>query len=278
MRDFRGKVVVVSGAAGGLGRALCLRFGAAGARIAAIDRDAGALARVLEELDASAVEAIAAQCDVTREDECRSACESAVRAFGAIDVLIANAGITHRSAFVDTAPEVVRRVMQVNFFGALHCTHAAMPQLLARRGMVIAVSSVAGFAPLVARTGYSASKHALHGFFDSLRTEVEPLGVKVMLVCPSFIRTAIDTRALAGDGGPIAHAQSVVGTRSTPEAVADAIHEAARHERRLLLPDRISRLSWWAVRLAPRFYERRMLQGLGAEMRGSRGAGPERSC
>lgn len=278
MREFRGKVVAVSGAAGGLGRSLCLRFGAAGARIVAVDRDASALARLREELDAAAVDAIVAQCDVTREDECRRAIESGVHTLGGIDLLIANAGITHRSAFVDTAPEVIRRVMQVNFFGALHCTHAALPHLLARQGMVIAISSVAGFAPLVARTGYSASKHALHGFFESLRTEVEPLGVKVMLVCPSFIRTAIDIHALAGNGEPVAHPQSVIGQRSSPEVVARSIYEAARRERRLLLPDRVSRLSWWAARLAPRFYERRMLEGLGEEIRGSRGAGPQRSC
>jgi short-subunit dehydrogenase len=106
--------------------------------------------------------------------------------------------------------------MEVNFFGALHCTHAALEDLVARRGMVIAVSSVAGFAPLVARTGYAASKHALHGFFDSLRTEVEPLGVKVLLVCPSFIQTGIEKNALAGDGSPVRHPQFIVGGRSTP--------------------------------------------------------------
>ena len=106
--------------------------------------------------------------------------------------------------------------MAVNFFGALHCTHAALDELVARRGMVIAISSVAGFAPLIARTGYAASKHALHGFFDSLRTEVEPLGVKVLLVCPSFIETGIEKNALDGHGGPARHAQSIVGVRATP--------------------------------------------------------------
>ena len=264
-RDFAGRTVVVTGAAGGLGHALCLRFAAAGARIVALDRDAA----VLQGLTfPGGSDALRVACDVSNEEDCLRAMAEARRAFGGVDVLINNAGITHRSAFAATRPEVIRRVMAVNFFGALHCTHAALADLVARRGMVIAVSSVAGFAPLVARTGYAASKHALHGFFDSLRTEVEPLGVKVLLVCPSFISTGIEKNALAGDGGPVRHAQSIVGGRSTPEAMAEKIFRAAQAERRLLLPDRVSQLSWWVSRLAPRLYARLMVKKLGKEMKG----------
>ena len=264
-RDFAGRTVVVTGAAGGLGRALCLRFAAAGARIVALDRDTA----VLQGLTfPGGNDALRVACDVSNEEDCLRAMAEARRAFGGVDVLINNAGITHRSAFAATRPEVIRRVMAVNFFGALHCTHAALADLVARRGMVIAVSSVAGFAPLIARTGYAASKHALHGFFDSLRTEIEPLGVGVLLVCPSFIQTGIERNALAGDGGPVRHAQSIVGGRSTPEAMAEKIFRAAAGERRLLLPDRISRLSWWVSRLAPQTYERLMVRKLRKEMDG----------
>jgi len=265
VRDFRDKTVVVTGAAGGLGRALALRFAAAGARIVALDRDAA----VLEGLTfPEGTPALRLACDVADEADCRRALAEARRAFGGVDVLINNAGITHRSAFAATRPEVIRRVMAVNFFGALHCTHAALDDLVARRGLVIAISSVAGFAPLIARTGYAASKHALHGFFDSLRTEVEPLGVKVLLVCPSFIQTGIEKHALAGDGGTARHPQSIVGSRSTPEAMAEKIYRAAGREQRLLLPDRVSTLAWWVSRLAPRFYERQMVKKLGREMAG----------
>jgi NAD(P)-dependent dehydrogenase (short-subunit alcohol dehydrogenase family) len=264
-RDFAGRTVAVTGAAGGLGRALCLRFAAAGARIVALDRDAA----VLQGLTfPDGVEAVRIACDVSSEADCLRAMAEARRAFGGVDVLVNNAGITHRSAFTRTEPAVIRRVMEVNFFGALHCTHAALEDLVARRGMVVAISSVAGFAPLIARTGYAASKHALHGFFDSLRAEVEPLGVMVLLVCPSFISTGIEKNALAGDGGPVRHAQSIVGSRSTPEAMAEKIFRAAQAERRLLLPDRVSRLSWWVSRLAPRFYERQMVKKLGKELTG----------
>lgn len=266
-RDFRGKTVAVTGAAGGLGRALALRFAAAGARVAALDRDEAGLAHTAAALREAGAACITAICDVTREDDCLRALSEARRAFGGIDVLINNAGITHRSGFAATRPAVLRRVMEVNYFGALYCTHAALEDLLARRGMIIAISSVAGFAPLIARTGYAASKHALHGFFDSLRVELEPAGVKTLLVCPSFIRTGIENNALAGDGGPVRHAQAIVGARPSPEAVAGKIFRAAVRERRLLLPDRVSRLSWWASRLAPRFYARQMASRLGNEMR-----------
>ncbi len=267
-RNFSGRTVVVTGAAGGLGRAICLRFGAAGASFVALDRDAGTLAALAAALKQEGIPALAAPCDVTREDDCRRAMAEARKTFGGIDLLVNNAGITHRSAFARTQPEVIRRVMAVNFFGALHCTHAALEDLIARRGMVIAISSVAGFAPLIARTGYAASKHALHGFFDSLRTEVEPLGVNVLLVCPSFIQTGIEQNALAGDGAPARHPQSIVGGRSTPEAMAQQIFNAARAERRLLLPGAVARSSWWLSRLAPRLYERLMVKKLGKERAG----------
>ncbi len=266
-RDFSGKTVVVTGAAGGLGRALALRFAAAGARIVALDRDDA----VLQGLTfPDGVEAVRIACDVSSEADCLRAMAEARRAFGGVDVLANNAGITHRSAFAATRPGVIRRVMEVNYFGAVHCTHAALDDLIARRGMVVAISSVAGFAPLVARTGYAASKHALHGFFDSLRSEVEAHGVKVLLVCPSFVSTGIEKNALSGDGTPARHAQSIVGTRATPEAMAERIFRAAQAERRLLLPDRVSRLSWWVSRLAPRLYERLMTRKLGQEMRGGK--------
>ena len=160
--------------------------------------------------------------------------------------------------------------MAVNFVGALHCTHAALDELVARRGMIVTISSVAGFAPLVARTGYAASKHALHGFFDSLRTEVEPLGLKVMLVCPSFIATGIEKNALDGQGLPASHPQAIVGVRASPEVVADRIFDAASKERRLLLPDPVSRSSWWVSRLLPRLYTRLMVTRLKAEMQQGR--------
>lgn len=266
-RDFGGRCVAITGAGGGLGRALALRFALAGARVAALDRDPAGLEQTARELRAIGAPSVSVVCDVSSEADCRSALERVRLDLGGVDVLVNNAGVTHRSALQRTDPAVIRRVMEVNFFGAVHCTHAALPDLVARRGMVIAVSSVAGFAPLIARTGYAASKHALHGFFGSLRTELAGSGVSVMLVCPSFIATGIAANAMAGDGGAAQHPQSIVGERATPQRMAELIFQAARREARLLLPDRVSWLSWWMSRFAPRTYERLMARKLGAEMR-----------
>ncbi|MBL8491229.1 MAG: SDR family oxidoreductase [Rhodocyclaceae bacterium] len=258
--------MVVTGAAGGLGRALCLRFGAGGASIAALDRDAGALAALSGLLAGRGIRHAAVACDVADEGGVAAAFDQARAILGPVDLLIANAGITQRSLLANTLPAVIRRVMEVNFLGALYCTHEALPDLLARRGMVIGISSVAGFAPLLARTGYAASKHALHGFFDSLRSEVSGAGVDVLLVCPSFIETGIEKAALAGDGRPVGHGQAVVGRRATPEEIAEKIHRAAVRRRRLLLPGAVPRLAWWVSRLAPGVYARLMARSQRAEL------------
>ncbi len=137
-RSFAGKTVVVSGAGGGLGRALGLQFGAVGARIVALDRDAAGLADTAAALAAAGTACCPVAGDVTRPQRWSSAVAEARRAFGGIDVLVHNAGITHRSAFARTDPDVIRRVLEVNFFGAVLGTHAALADLVARRGMLIA--------------------------------------------------------------------------------------------------------------------------------------------
>lgn len=265
-RSFDGRTVLISGAGGGLGRALALAFGAAAARIVVFDRDAEGAASSASALRERGCACVALRGDVTQAADWAAVVAEARHAFGGIDVLVHNAGITHRSAFLRTDPAVVRRVVEVNFLGAVYGTQAALPDLLARRGMIVVISSVAGFAPLVARTGYAASKHALHGFFGSLRSELAPLGVRVMLVCPSFIQTGIDRAALGGDGAPARHAQRIVGQRASADAVATQIVAAARAERRLLLPGAIARQAWWVARFAPRLYERLMVARLSEEL------------
>jgi len=260
---------MVTGAGGGLGRALALKFASEGARVAALDRDPAGLDGTRAELESRSVECLALQCDVTDADACARAVAATVERFDALDVLVANAGMSHRSAFATTGLDVVRRVMEVNFFGAVNCTRAALPHLLASRGLVVAVSSVAGYTPLLARTGYSASKHALHGFFDSLRTELEPCGVGVALACPSFIATRIDRNAIGGDGLPVQHAQVTVGRPLTPDRAAELIVAGAQRGRRLVLVGRTARIAWWLSRVAPGFYARLMAQRMRGELESS---------
>lgn len=264
-RVIAGKAVLVSGAAGGLGEALCQRFGDAGARIVAVDIDAARLDILVAKLHSSGVEALAMPADIADSAVGEKVVAATLAQFGALDGLINNAGISHRSLLADTRPEVIRRVMDVNFFGATNLTQAALPHIIARRGFIVAVSSVAGFSPLTGRTAYAASKHALHGFFDSLRSEVEGAGVTVTLVCPSFIRTGIGIAASDGSGAPVSSPRITTGGESSPEEIAGSILEAAKAGRKLLLPDSTARKAWWLSKLAPELYAKLMKQRVGGE-------------
>jgi UDP-glucose 4-epimerase len=257
--------VVVTGAAGGIGRAVAARFAAAGDRVALLDVDAPALERTARELRAAGADVTSHPCDVRDEAACRAAMRDVVEARGGIDVLVNNAGIAHRSLLAETDPAVVRRVMEVNFFGAVHCTTAALPSVVARRGTIVALSSVAGFAPLVGRTGYAASKHALHGFFDSLRAELAGSGTAVLLVCPSFVDTGIDAHALSGSGAPAGAVKVTVGRPASAGEVADAVFDAVARRQELLVLSPVGKASYWVSRLAPGVYARIMRARVGKE-------------
>lgn len=255
-----GRSVVISGAAGGIGAALARRFARAGARVGLLDLDGAGVAALAGEFEADGVEALALRCDVTRLEDCRAALAEVLGAWRGVDVLVANAGITHLGLFRDTDVEVIRRVMEVNFFGAVNLTKAALDSLRERRGHIVAISSVAGFAPLATRCGYSASKHAMHGFFDSLRGELRSEGVGVTLFCPFFVRTQIGLSALGGDGGAPRMPRTETGTPADPEDVAEAVLQAVLRRRRLVAFPAAARLAFLLSRFLPGLYERIMVR------------------
>jgi NAD(P)-dependent dehydrogenase (short-subunit alcohol dehydrogenase family) len=251
-------VVAITGAASGIGRALARRYASSGARLGLLDLDVTGLDALAAELAEEGTDVHAVACDVTRWEDCESAIDSIIDAFGGVDVLINNAGITHVSPFADTDVSVVRRVMEVNFFGAFYCTRAALASLVARRGLVIVLSSVAGFSPLAGRCAYSASKHALHGLFETLRSEQRTSGLAVMMVCPGFTRTGIQAAALGGDGRALRAPRGVYGRQADPDEVAEAIVRAARRRRRLLVLSPVGKLSYAISRVWPSLFERMM--------------------
>jgi len=222
-----------------------------------LDLDQAALDSLAQHLaEHHNAEVLALRCDIAEAAAVRAAVALAVERFGGIDVLVNNAGVTHRSAFAETDLAVFERIMAVNYFGALHCTQAALPSILARRGQIIVMSSLSGFAPMLNRSAYNASKHALHGLFDTLRMELASSGVNVMLVCPGFTATDIRKHALVGDGSVISQPIPFVGKVSSAQDTAEAIFQAAVRRKRLLVHSNVNWLARLLARLAPRLFER----------------------
>lgn len=265
-RNMQNKIVVVTGAASGIGLAVCRRFCRDGAKIGLLDSDADGVRAAADKLELDGVDAVGIHCDVVDEAACNSAIREIIGLYGGIDILVNNAGITQRSAFLETNVSVYRRVMDINFFGSLHCTKAAIASLIERRGSIIVIESIAGLTPLLGRTGYCASKHALHGLFTSLRSELRDTGLHIMIVCPGFVKTNLQTRALDGDGRVTRHPQSLVGKPAAPEKVADAIWEGARRRRNLLILTPVGKLAYWISRFAPVLYERLMARQVREEL------------
>ena len=258
-KDFRHKVVVVVGAAGGIGRALSWQFAQAGARIVLVDLEADKLAALQYQVEKSGTDVLSFVCDITDFDRCQAVMQDITAQFGGVDVLINNAGVSHRSCFADTQMKVLRRVMEVNYFGAIHCTKAALDSLSARKGLVITLSSTLGLTPAPGLSGYSASKHALHGLFESMRLELKAQGVDVLMACPGTTATDFHKKALSGDGSDIKIPKALPERMGLPQDVASNIFDAARRGKRMVIMSHSRRgiRGWFAQRIWPVLYESR---------------------
>ena len=248
------RVVLVTGGMGGLGETISTKMVDAGYRLAVTYSPGNKThAEWVAQMKDRGYDILAVPCDVADFDSCRSAVEDVQATLGPEDVLVNNAGITHRGTFAETGLGVFRKVMAVNFFGAVHCTRAALPSLLERHGQIVVLSSLTGFAPLLYRSAYNASKHALHGLFDTLRMELEGTGVSVTLACPGFTATDLRKNALVGDGSVTRQPVQVLGSQvASPVEVAEAIFQGAARRRRLLVLSNVN----WRARLLARFFPR----------------------
>jgi NAD(P)-dependent dehydrogenase (short-subunit alcohol dehydrogenase family) len=195
---MKDKVVIVTGASSGIGRALAEVFSAAGAKVVLAARNQDKLEAIASLLPH---EKLVVCTDVSKEEDCQNLVEQTIQKFGQIDILINNAGISMRALFRDVDLEVLHKLMDVNFWGAVYCTKYALPHILAQKGSIVGVSSIAGYRGLPGRAGYSASKFALQGFLEVVRTEHLNDGLHVLTACPGFTGTNIRNQALneAGD-------------------------------------------------------------------------------
>ena len=201
MSDFKDKVVWITGASSGIGEALALAFAAEGAKLVLTARRAEELERVKRSTSLPDAHVLVLPMDVTDFEQAPVAAAKVMQHFGRIDIMVHNAGISQRSYIKDTDFEVYRKLMDVDFFSTVALTKAVLPQMLAQKGgHFIVISSVAGKIGTIMRSGYNAAKHALHGFYDSLRAEGYDDNIKVTTVCPGYIRTNISLHALNESG------------------------------------------------------------------------------
>jgi len=198
--SFSDKVVWITGASSGIGAALARAYDKRGASVVLSGRRADRLQDVVDVCSHPENHFIL-PLDVTREDTHSQAHRSVIERYGRVDLLINNAGISQRSNILDTQPEVERRIMEVNYFGTISITHCVLPEMVERRsGHIAVISSLMGYVSTPGRSSYAASKHALHGYFESLRAELWPEGINVTMICPGYVKTEIPLHSLRGDG------------------------------------------------------------------------------
>lgn len=228
-------VVIVTGASSGIGKACAERFGKAGMRVVITGRNAERLEATAQELRQQGIECLAVPCDAAKKEENERMVQRVVEEWGQIDILINNAGISMRALFEELDLSVIEQVMQINFFGTVYATKYALPYIIERQGSIVGVSSIAGYRGLPARTGYSASKFAMNGFLEALRTELLKKKVHVLTACPGFTASNIRNTALAKDGRPQGESPRDEKKLMSAEEVAEAIFKAVKKRKNTLV-------------------------------------------
>ena len=232
MTTLRDKIIWITGATSGIGEQLVYACALEDAKIVLSARRVEEMERVARAANLSEGRYLIVPLDLSDNKGYSSQVKAVMDKFGQVDVLINNGGISQRSMARDTAVEVDRELMEVNFFGTVALSKAVLPSMLARKsGMLVAVSSAVGKFGSPWRSGYSASKHALHGFFDSLRAECYDDGLRVLIVCPGFVSTNITMNALTATGAPLRSMDSATGNGLKADYTAAQIVSAIKSEK-----------------------------------------------
>ena len=234
---MQNKVVVITGASSGIGKALAEKFAAEGFNLVLAARRIDLLEALKKKL--SNVEVLPVKTDVTSEDDCKNLIEKAVERFGKINILINNAGISMRALLEDVELSVLRRLMDVNYWGTVYCTKFALPYILKEKGSVVGVISTGGYIGLPGRTGYSGSKFAIRGFLDTVRIEYLHSGLHVLVAAPGFTSSEIRRTALTKNGSQQGETPRNENKMMSAERCASIMYRAIKHRRRKMI------ISFW---------------------------------
>jgi len=257
MGAYTGKVIVITGASSGIGRALALALAEQRPRLVLAARNQGALDEVARACQAKGADVLAVPTDVTSPEACRALVDRTVERFKVLDVLVNNAGVSMIARFDElTDLAVYENIMKVNYLGCVYPTYHALAHLKASRGQIVVVSSLAGITGVPTRTGYAASKHALFGFFDSLRIELAGTAVSVTIVAPYFVLSEIHRRSAGPDGKPLGASPMKEAELMTAEECAAEIVRAMEKRRRQLIMTSRAKLLRFVKLVAPGLIDR----------------------
>lgn len=233
MSIFTNKIVVITGGSEGIGKALVDAFLREGAKVATCSRNYDKLYSLQSNYPGKPLMIYTA--DVSKEQDCQNFIESVIKSFGTIDILINNAGVSMRSLVSEVEIDTIRKVMDINFWGTVCCTKFALPHILRNKGTIVGVSSIAGYRGLPGRSGYSASKYAVNGWLEALRTELLDSGTNVMWVCPGFTASNIRNVALNKEGKSQGESPMDESKMMSAEECAEHILTAIRKRKRSIV-------------------------------------------
>lgn len=253
---MKDKVVVITGGSSGIGKALAEEFGKQSSKILITGRNKNDLDQTVDELLEKGIQIAGFQADVSKAEDNQKMALEAVRLYGRIDILINNAGISMRALFEDVELTVVKQVMDINFFGVLYATQACLPEILRNKGSVIGISSIAGYRGLPGRVGYSASKFALNGFLEVLRTEMLHKGVHVLTACPGFTTSNIRKRSLTKDGSAQVGSPRDENRMMTAAECASYIYRATVRRKKIIILTTQGKLAVFLNKWFPGFMDK----------------------
>ena len=262
---MKDKIVIITGATSGIGLACAEVFGKAGARIVFTGRDRERMEKVKARLSTLGIEHMGYLMDVSDEPENQRLMEETLARYGRIDTLINNAGISMRALFDESDLDIFRKVMDINFYGTVYATKYALPHILKSKGSIIGISSINGHRGTPARTAYTASKYAMEGFFEALRTEVMKKGVHVMVVSPGFTGTNIRNVALNKDGISQGESPRDEGKMMTPDAVARKILRGLKKKKRDMILTTQGKLVVFLNKWFPRWMDTKVYEHMARE-------------
>jgi short-subunit dehydrogenase len=253
--EFDRKVVIVTGASSGIGLACVKKFAEMGSYVVLASRSEDVINKISSELNCTENRCFAVKTDVTDEEQCKILIEKTINQFGGVDILINNAGISMRALFEHVKMDVLRQVMDVNFWGTVYCTKYALPYIQQSKGTIVGISSIAGFHGLPGRTAYSASKSAMMGFLESVRIENMKKGVQVLILAAGFTSSNIRKNALDANGNPQFETPRTEEKLASPERVAKNVVRAIRKNKRNRIMTLEGQLMVFLQRIIPKLVD-----------------------